>query len=219
MIDVLLTAVARAVGAWHDAHGMRQVSELMTLVPITLRPRAHQGLGAATGNRATGIAIRLPIRGADPVSLFREIHERVQERKEHPAVESLPALAEAVAVLPRSLYRTLAHLGSGGVNLIVTNVPGIMQTRYLAGAEIIAGYPFAPVAPHCPVSVALYGYRESLFVGLDADGTSMPDLAEFREMLRDSFATVIEAARKLAGDGRPAPRPEIRSAEHPTAAP
>jgi WS/DGAT/MGAT family acyltransferase len=216
MIDVLLTAVARAVGAWHDAHGMHQVSELLTLVPITLRPRAARGLRAATGNRATGIAIRLPLRGPDPVSLFREIHARVQARKRHPAAESLPGLAEAAAVLPRGLYRTLAHVGSGGVNLIVTNVPGIMHTRYLAGSEILAGYPFAPVAPRCPVSVAFYGYRESLFVGLDADGTSMPDPAEFREMLRESFATVIEAARERPRGAR-ARSGSRRGAERPSA--
>jgi diacylglycerol O-acyltransferase len=105
-------------------------------------------------------------------------------------------MAEAFALLPRRLYRTLAHLGSYGVNLIVTNVPGIMQTRFVAGSEILAGYPFAPVAPHCPVSVALYGYRDRLFVGLDADGTAMPDLADFREMLRASFGELIDAARK-----------------------
>jgi WS/DGAT/MGAT family acyltransferase len=196
MIDVLLTAVAGAVGAWHAAHGLPEVEEVSTLVPINLRPREGQGLTAATGNRATGISLRLPISEPDPVKRFREIHARVQERKQNPAVESLPAMAEAFALLPRRLYRTLAHLGSYGVNLIVTNVPGIMQTRFVAGSEILAGYPFAPVAPHCPVSVALYGYRDRLFVGLDADGTAMPDLADFREMLRASFGELIDAARK-----------------------
>ena len=61
-------------------------------------------------------------------------------------------------------------------NLIVTNVPGIPVPRYVAGAEITAGYPIAPTAPHTPVSIALYGYRDSLFIGLDADGTAMTDL-------------------------------------------
>ena len=53
----------------------------------------------------------------------------------------------------------------------------------MAGSEILAAYPFAPVAPHCPVSIALYGYRDSLYVGLDADTTAMPDLGAFEDML------------------------------------
>lgn len=194
MIDVLLTAVAGAVGTWHVSKGHPDVEEVRTLVPINLRPRTDQGLAAATGNRATGVNVRLPIAERDPRARFREIHNRMEERKADPAVESLPALAEVLALLPRPLYRLLAYAGSQSVNLIVTNVPGIMQPRFLAGARITAGYPFAPVAPRCPVSVALYGYDGRLYVGIDADGTAMPDLADFRKQLVRSFEEVIEAA-------------------------
>jgi WS/DGAT/MGAT family acyltransferase len=199
MIDVLLTAVAAGVGSWHQARGMSEVTELSTLVPINLRSRAQegQGLAAGTGNRATGISVRLPITERDPVKLFRDIHERVEERKSNPAVESLPAFAEVISVLPRALYRALAYQGSQAVNLIVTNVPGIMVERYLAGSQVVGGYPFAPVAPHCPVSVALYGYHGRLYVGLDADATAMPDLADFRDMLRSAFSDLVEAVGKL----------------------
>jgi WS/DGAT/MGAT family acyltransferase len=105
MIDLMLTAVAGAVGAWHRAHGHGDVREVMTLVPINLRPRREQGLGAATGNRATGVMVRLPLHESDPVARFREIHARVARRKSEPLVEHLPALAEVLAVLPRPLFR------------------------------------------------------------------------------------------------------------------
>ena len=199
MIDVLLTAVAGAVGAWHESRGIDGVEEVMTLVPINLRARSEQGTSAGTGNRATGVNVRLPIGERDPLRRFAEVRRRVEERKAHPAVEFFPVLAEIMAALPRRIYGGLAYAGTQGVNLIVTNVPGIMQPRYLAGARITAGYPFAPVAPNCPVSVALYGYDGRLFVGLDADGTSMPDLDDFREMLARSFEEVIRAGEKQAG--------------------
>ncbi len=195
MIDVLLTAVTGAVGEWHVARGHPEVEEVRTLVPINLRPRGDQGLRAATGNRATGVSVRLPISTRDPVERFREIRRRMEERKANPAVQAVPAIAEVMAVLPRPLYRTLAFAGSQSINLIVTNVPGIMRPRYVAGARITAGYPFAPVAPRCPVSVALYGYDGRLYVGIDADGTAMPDLGDFRKQLARSFEEVLEAAR------------------------
>ena len=44
MIDVLLTATLGAVASWHRKHGFDATSEVMTLVPINLRPRTEQGI-------------------------------------------------------------------------------------------------------------------------------------------------------------------------------
>lgn len=62
-----------------------------------------------------------------------------------------------------------------------------MVPRYVAGARITAGYPFAPLAPQCPVSIALYGYDGRLWVGIDADGTAMPDIDAFAGDLGRAF--------------------------------
>jgi diacylglycerol O-acyltransferase len=105
-------------------------------------------------------------------------------------------VAELLAVLPRPLFRYASRASSQAVNLIVTNVPGVMQPRWVAGARITAAYPFAPLAPRCPVSVALYGYDQRLYVGIDADRTALPDLPAFGELLRAAFAEVIEAAAR-----------------------
>jgi diacylglycerol O-acyltransferase len=75
----------------------------------------------------------------------------------------------------------------GAVAFTVTNVPGILATRYLAGAEITAAYPFAPVAVQSPASIALYGYRDRLFIGIDADETVMPDVEGFERVILDGF--------------------------------
>jgi len=96
--------------------------------------------------------------------------------------------------VPRPLVRALSLVGSQLVHLIVTNVPGIMQPRYIAGARVTAGYPFAPLAPQCPVSIALYGYDGRLWIGIDADGIAMPDVGAFEAALRRSFEELIEAA-------------------------
>lgn len=194
-IDLLLTAVAGAMGRWHMAHeGGQRVDELLTLVPINLRPRGEQGLTAGTGNRATGIQVRLPIAIEDPRARFDEIHRRVAERIAHPAAEWFPQVAAVLAALPRPLYRSAVWAASQGLDLIVTNVPGVPIPRYVAGAEIVGAYPFAPVAPHSPVSIALYGYRDRLFVGIDADAVAMPDAPAFRDGLAAAFAELVAAA-------------------------
>ena len=195
MIDLMLSAAADAMARWHDARGYHEASDVMTLVPINLRPPSELGISALTGNRATGVMIPLPLdRQATPVDRFREIHRRMKERKANPALEHLPTFAELVAAVPRPLVRLLSLAGSQSVHLIVTNVPGIMQSRYIAGARITAGYPFAPLAPQCPVSIALYGYADRLWVGVDADGTAMPDVEHFADLLHESFDDLVAAA-------------------------
>jgi len=201
MIDLMLAAAAGALGSWHRDHGLEGATDVLTLVPINLRPWAEQGIAAATGNRATGVMVKLPLGIRDPLERFREIHARMVERKASPALDLLPSFAEALAVLPRPLVRALSLVGSQGVHLIVTNVPGIMQPRYLAGARITAGYPFAPLAPQCPVSIALYGYDGRLWIGIDADGTAMPDVGAFEAALRRSFEELIRAAPGGAAPG------------------
>ena len=99
-----------------------------------------------------------------------------------------------MSVLPRSLFSWMAEASFGSVDFIVTNVPGILVPRYLAGAEILAAYPFAPVALQSPVSVALYGYRDRLFIGLNSDRTVMPDVDTFRGFIVDAFEELKSAA-------------------------
>jgi WS/DGAT/MGAT family acyltransferase len=194
MIDVLLTGVAGAMGSWHRAHGHHDVQELLTMVPINLRPPSQLGLAATLGNRTTAVNVLLPISIADPVERFRVVHERVEGRKSSPSVKMVPTLAHLISGSPRWAYQQFALRASASIDLIVTNVPGIPVPRYVAGAEVTAGYPIAPTAPRTPVSVALYGYRGSLFIGLDADGTAMSDLDDFEDMLRASFTTLVRAA-------------------------
>jgi hypothetical protein len=81
--------------------------------------------------------------------------------------------------------------------------------RYLAGAQITAAYPFAPVAMKSPVSVALYGYHDRLFIGLNSDETAMPDVDAFKAMIVESF----EELQAAVGKKKPRPaRPQKQPA-------
>jgi diacylglycerol O-acyltransferase / wax synthase len=194
MIDVILSIMARAMGKWHRAQGMMEVRELMTLVPVNLRRPEEWTQKADVGNVATGLLVPLPIGLDDPVDTFCEVRRRVEEKKADPAAGATPALAEVLAVLGRQLVTWMGEVTFGAVDFIVTNVPGILATRYLAGTEILAAYPFAPVALKSPASIALYGYRDRLFIGIDADETVMPDVEAFQRMIVEAFAELAAGA-------------------------
>jgi WS/DGAT/MGAT family acyltransferase len=204
MIDVILTVMARAMGAWHRAHKLK-IDELMTLVPVNLRKPEEWAEKAHVGNVATGLLVPLPIRIADPLATHREVHARMEAKKADPAAGAAPLLAEALSVLPRQLITWLSEATFGNIDFIVTNVPGILVPRYLAGAEIVGAYPFAPVALSSPVSVALYGYRDHLFIGVTSDEATMPDAERFERMIGTAFAELQAAAGTKAR-----PRRQIR---------
>lgn len=194
MIDVILTIMARAMGKWHRRHRITGVRELMTLVPVNLRKPEEWTSNVNIGNVATGILVPLPIRYRSALKTFEEIRARMDAKKKDPASQATPMIADILSVLPRQFITWMAEAGSASVDFIVTNVPGILVPRYMAGAEILAAYPFAPVARRSPVSVALYGYREHLYVGLNSDDRTMPDIDEFKEMVRTSFRELKKAA-------------------------
>lgn len=200
MIDVILTIMARAIGKWYVAHHIRTVRELMTLVPVNLRRPEEWAEKAHVGNVATGILVPLPIRLRTASATYREIHRRMEAKKADPLSTASPLVAELLSLLPRPLVTWMSEATFGSVDFIVTNVPGILVPRYLAGAEILASYPFAPVAMKSPVSVALYGYRDQLFIGLTSDDTLMPDIETFKRFVREAFD---ELQASVAPDVRP----------------
>jgi hypothetical protein len=194
MIDVILTIMARAIGRWHREHGLDGVHELMTLVPVNLRRPEQWTEQAAVGNVATGLLVPLPIHLHNPLATFWDVRRRVQAAKADPSAGATPVLAEMLSVLGRRIVSWMGELTFGAVDFIVTNVPGILATRWLAGAEIVAAYPFAPVALKSPASIALYGYRDRLFIGIDADEAVMPDVGAFRSWIVEAFEELAAAA-------------------------
>jgi WS/DGAT/MGAT family acyltransferase len=186
-IELLLTGVAGAMGEWHRHAGHDDAGTLFTAVPVNLRPPEARGLNSQVGNDVTAMLMHLPIGERDPRRRLERVRELVASKRDHPSVQALPFAATALSVLPRPLHRLISLASSGVVDLIVTNVPGVPFARYVAGAEIEAAYPIAPVVPHCPVSIALYGYRDQLYVGVDADATAITDLDPICDMLRRSL--------------------------------
>jgi len=205
VIDVLLTIMAMSMRAWHSDQRLADVRELMTLVPVNLRRKEEWIDGVDVGNFATGILVALPLHHRDPLATFRDVHTRMEEKKRDPLSTASPALSEMLSVLPRAMVTWMSEASFGSVDFIVTNVPGVPMPRYLAGAEITATYPFAPVAMRSPLSVALYGYRDRLFIGLDSDESAMPDIEGFHDYIHtalQSLTLACENSRQSAAKTR-----------------
>lgn len=192
-IELLLSGVAGAMGEWHRQCGHGDARTVLTAVPVNLRPPEAQGLSSQVGNDVNAMLMHLPIGERDPRRRLDLVRELVAAKRDHPAVEALPAFASALSILPRPLHRAASLAFGGMVELIVTNVPGVPSARFVAGAEIESAYPIAPVMPHCPMSIALYGYRDDLYIGVDADATAVSEVDPICGMLERSLSELASA--------------------------
>jgi hypothetical protein len=152
--------------------------------------------------------VSLPIGEPDPLRRLRIIQERMRRIKEDRRATAYPVLARVVAALPLAASEQLLRQQIGHTNFVCTNVPGPTHTCYLAGEAIERIYAYAPLVGDHPVAIALFTYREVMWVGLDVDPLAMDDLPHFRDALHESYAEIVNIGRQ--GDIRLPRRPRRR---------
>ena len=109
MIDVILSIMALAMGRWYRERGITSVHELMTLVPVNLRPPEQWSDGGGVGNRATGILVPLPITLGDALATYGEVRARMLAKKEDPGSHAAPSITEMLSALPRGLMTCMVE--------------------------------------------------------------------------------------------------------------
>jgi diacylglycerol O-acyltransferase / wax synthase len=129
-------------------------------------------------------------------------------------------LADAI---PPAVARPVIQLGvrAGLVrrlragNLMISNVPGPDFPLYLAGMELRNLYPLGPVVDGVALNITVQSYLGSLFVGINASATAVPDPPGLASEMVEELTLLTKMAA-----GAPAPDPHGApggGAEHDTA--
>jgi diacylglycerol O-acyltransferase len=189
--DVVLTVFAGALGAYHRKR-RASVDELNCMVPMNLRSRSERD---DLGNRVGTFNVRLPIGEKRPRERLRRIVEQTRAAKEDQRGAAFPMLAEILPLVPAGAFGWLARQTLGKVNVVCTNVPGVRERRWMAGAGVEAIYPFASPVEGTPVILALLSYAGTLYLGLDTDPEAVPDPHHLTELI----AGEVVAMERLAG--------------------
>ncbi len=208
--DLMLAIFAGAVGRYYRSRGL-SLSELHCMVPISLRQENER---YQLGNRVGMCNVRLPIAEPDPQQRLRIICEQTQAAKQDRRGAAYPLLMQLLAVTPGFVFRQLARAATGQINLIITNVPGPNEIRYIAGAKIEEIYPYAPVAEKLPLAIALLSYGKLYGIGVDTDPNAIPDPDRLRtfigeatnEMLRFAAAQAKPLSRRKGSSKSPVRR-------------
>ena len=139
----------------------------------------------------------LPVTERDPLERLNKVIRVTTELKKESNQTGGAELIEDVADLTTKrlvseLYRAAMRLRT--YNLIITNVPGPPFPLYMLGAPMKSIFPMVPLMQNQNLGIALFSYAGGLHWGFNADWESFPDVHEFVEDLRSSFAEYQELA-------------------------
>jgi diacylglycerol O-acyltransferase len=203
--DVVLAVCSGALRSYLADHDLADHDEegdgpLVAVVPISVRGEAADG---DAGNRLSAMFLPLANDLARPLDRLRAVaassaSAKAQER----AVGYGPMAAAVSEAIPPALARPVIQLGLqlGALrrlragNLMVSNVPGPEFPLYFAGMRMEAAHPMGPVVDGVALNITVQSYRDSLFVGINASATTVPDLSDLARTLVAELDALVAAA-------------------------
>ena len=194
--DIVLAVTAGALQRWLRSRGLRTEGlELRALVPVSIRARdEHHQLG----NRLAAMRAPLPVYVEDPAARLRVVRQAMRGLKESKQAVGAEVLAGMQALAPPTILAQASRLNFSTrlFNLLVTNVPGPQFPLYALGRELEELFPVAFLPDNHALAVAIISYNGGIDFGLLGDYDAMPDLDEVGELLAESAAALLAAARE-----------------------
>lgn len=183
--DVFVTAVAGALGSYHERMG-EPCDELRMAMAVSLR--AHGGESA--GNSFAPSRVLVPVGPKDPAARFARVAERLTAVRQEPALGATGSLAGLLAPLPTSLLVVLTRSQARTIDFATSNLRGSPVDLYVGGARIAANFPMGP-RTGCALNVTLLSYRGSLDIGINLDPAAVTDPDALLECIDESFADLL----------------------------
>jgi hypothetical protein len=123
---------------------------------------------------------------------FRIVSERMAEKRAEVRGEGLlSGLAGVANLLPTSVVTGMARSQVAKQDFATSNLRGARTPWYCSGAEILAGYPFGPVAGTA-FNLTTQSYLDSLDMGLLVDPAAV-NAEELRKLLEESYRELLAA--------------------------
>jgi len=184
--DAYVTALAGALGRYHDRLGST-VDELRLAMPISTR-----GRGDHAANRFVPARVLLPIQPADnPAELFELVRERLSIARGEQAIGVAEGLAGLITALPTAVLVALTRAQTRTTDFAATNLRGSPIPLWIAGARVIASYPFGP-RTGTALNATVMSYCDELHLGLNIDPAAVSEVDEFMLDVGASFDALLD---------------------------
>lgn len=192
--DVVMTMCDMALSRYLEEHGEAPRNSLVAYMPVNIRTEDEDG---EEGNLVSLLQVKLAARHRDPIASMAEVRESINCAREVFSGASKSAVQYySLLVALFSLFEERLKLGSilpPVENLVISNVPGSREKRYLAGAEAVGMYPVSTLPPLTALNVTCCSYAGTMYFCLIAGRTAVPDLPLLTRYLDEAFERLAEA--------------------------
>ncbi|MBS0393745.1 MAG: wax ester/triacylglycerol synthase family O-acyltransferase [Proteobacteria bacterium] len=192
--DVAAAAVDAGVHAFLADHGWQPDRPLVAMCPVSLRAA---GDTTAT-TQASAIFVPLGAPQAPAAERMRAVIASLRSGKDE--IRRLTrdgALIYAASVLGLAAVAEFMHAGAltGHVaNLVISNVPGAREDRYLGGARLRAVYPVSVLGAGIGLNVTLASHFDTMGIGFVGNRAALGGLETLAGHTRRAFDDLVEAA-------------------------
>lgn len=186
--DAYLAALLGGMRRYHQRFGAIP-QHLAMGMPVNTRD-ADDPVG---GNHWAGTRFAAPLGDADPAARIRHVREVVRRTTGERVVDGLGLIAPLLAVLPPPLLAVIQGGATSANDLQASNVPGMTGPAYLAGAQIVRSYAFAPL-PGGAAMITLTSHGDTCCIAVTLDPAAITDPDAFLEDLRAGFDEVLGLA-------------------------
>lgn len=207
--DVILATLSGAIRAWMmtQSESVRAGRRLRALVPMSVIDEELEP--TSLGSQVVGHLVDLPIGEASPVVRLHQVSYALRGHSETGRAVAADRIAGVAGFAPTTFHalgsRVAFKEARGGVNLVVTNVPGPQFPMFLAGAEMVQTYPVPPLLPGFSLSVGVTSYDGGVYYGISADRDALPDVELLGQCVAEALEELVETAsesRRRAPRGR-----------------
>jgi diacylglycerol O-acyltransferase len=204
--DVVLAVCSGALRAHLAGHDLLTGSDpeadgpLVAVVPISVRGDSPDD---DLGNRLSAMFVPLANDLSEPLDRLQAIAAASASAKAQERAVGYGPMASALSeAVPPALARPMIQLGIqlGALrrlragNLMISNVPGPDFALYFAGMKMVAAYPLGPVVDGVALNVTVQSYNDTMFVGLNACASAVPDLPALARSIVDELGHMAAAA-------------------------
>ena len=192
--DVAVAVIDAGLHAYLRDTGRAFAHPFIAMCPVSLRADGD----TAIGTRVSAMFVRLGDPGAGMADRIGQVTESVAAaKKELAGISDEAAMTYAVGLVALAGLGASTHLdriGHPACNLVISNVTGAKETRYLNGARLLGIYPVSALAASIGLNATLASYHHNMHFGFVANAAAFDDLPQLAHRTLQAFEELKEAA-------------------------
>ncbi|MGB8387056.1 wax ester/triacylglycerol synthase family O-acyltransferase [Mycobacterium sp.] len=192
--DVAATIIDAGLHDYLHAAGRSFAHPFIAMCPVSLRADGD----TATGTRVSALFVRLGEPGAGMPERIRQVVDSIATaKKELDGMSNEAAMTYAVGLVALAGLGASTHLdrvAHPACNLVISNVAGAKEPRYLNGARLLGTYPVSALAASIGLNATLTSYHDNMDFGFVANTAAFDDLPQLARCTLQAYEELKEAA-------------------------